>query len=60
MLDRLTLEIHPSFAIGYYNQGMAWKQLGRLDEAIALHEQHNPVAKMDFHCPSDQLFDFTK
>jgi len=37
---------------------MAWKQLDRLDEAIALYEQHNPaeakrirkeLAKMDFH-----------
>ena len=39
MLYQQTIEIDPSFAIGYYNLGMAWKQLGRLNEAIAAYQQ---------------------
>jgi len=39
MLYQQTLEIDPSFAVGYYNLGMAWKQLGRLDDAISSYQQ---------------------
>ncbi len=39
MLYQQTIEIDPSFAVGYYNLGMAWKQLGKLEEAIAAYQQ---------------------
>lgn len=39
MLYQKTVEIDPSFAVGYYNLGMVWKQLGRLEEAIAAYQQ---------------------
>lgn len=38
-LYQITLEIDPSFAVGYYNLGMTLKAMGRMQEAIAAYQE---------------------
>ncbi|MDJ1169718.1 tetratricopeptide repeat protein [Roseofilum sp. BLCC_M154] len=45
LMYQKTIEIDPTFAVGYFNRGMAFKTLGKLDSAIAAYRkaiQYNP------------------
>ncbi len=45
LMYQKTIEIDPTFALGYYHRGMAFKRLGKLDSAIAAYRkaiEHNP------------------